>query len=149
MEEENDDDDDDEIKRPSWYEQYQELYEEIEKKKEEFDKIDPKTFKQIEEINNIFNEKISNNKPKDFIEYILTNYPYFNYNSSLKADLLKQDLKDLIKEISPCYHPDTSRNCLYNYVQFPLKILHILRCLHPVQRPQLVRPRPLPGDKAG
>jgi len=32
LEEENDDDDDDEIKRPSWYEQYQELYEEIKKK---------------------------------------------------------------------------------------------------------------------
>lgn len=120
LEEENDDDDDDEIKRPSWYEQYQELYEEIEKKKEEFDKIDPKTFKQIEEINNIFNEKISNNKPKDFIEYILTNYPYFNYNSSLKADLLKQDLKDLIKEISPCYHPDNykeiEKNLLYHEI---------------------------------
>ena len=105
----------DEEKTPEWYEQYEELCKEIEEKKEELEKIPPETLKKIEEINNVYNEKIKNNKPKEFIEFIFTNYPYNKFDISTKNILLQKNLKDLLADISPNYHPDN-----YGKDKFPI-----------------------------
>ena len=91
-----------------------EVNEKIEiKKKEvedELNKINEKNKIAINEINKIFDSKIKNNKPIEFIDFILDKYPFINYDPSKKEEIKNNDLENLLKKISPSYHPDNYKD---------------------------------------
>ena len=106
--------DDDEKPDPEWYKQLKELNKEIENKKKEIEELKNKQIQKIkndiDEINNIYEQKIKEGKPKEFLDFILQRYPFFNYDSSKKEELQGKSLEELLKDISPRYHPDNYRN---------------------------------------
>ena len=90
------------------------LNEEIKKKKKEIEsqkqKEDEENKNDIKDINRIFNEKIEENKPLEFIIYIIDNYPYNNFESSKKEELMKNSFKEVFRMIFPKYHPDNYKD---------------------------------------
>ena len=105
---------DDDQPKPKWYKNLMEVNEKIEiKKKEvedELNKINEKNKIAINEINKIFDSKIKNNKPIEFIDFILDKYPFINYDPSKKEKIKNNNLENLLKEISPNYHPDNYKD---------------------------------------
>ena len=76
---------------------------EIENKKKELEK---KFNKCKDELREIFNNKINENKPKEFLEYITNKYPYTNFDLNKNEELMKKDFEFIFKDIFPKYHPD-------------------------------------------
>ena len=98
-----------------WIRQYEELKEDIEEKKKQLKKLTDdkaqKIKKCLEEINNIYNTKVKEEKkPMDFINFILTKYHYtgFDSNSSILSNGMS--IKEVIEDIFPRYHPDNYNN---------------------------------------
>ena len=113
--ENNDDNDDAEEKhRHNWYKQLIEVNEKIAKKKKEIEDEKKKhneiIKKDIELINKNYNDNIQNNKPNEFIFFILENYPYINFKKTKFEDFKQKSLEELLKEISPNYHPDNYKD---------------------------------------
>ena len=111
---EKDDDDD-----PKWYKQLIEINEQIKKKKEEEEEKGKKQLlienkKYIDEINYIFDEKINEKKPIEFLYYLLENYPFINCDESKIENLKKNNFKELFNIIFPKYQPDNYSD-LKNY----------------------------------
>ena len=109
---ENDDDDDEDEKKPKpeWYEQLMEVNKEIEEKEKEIEEENNKQKqifkKEIEIINKNYNDNVENNKPNEFIFFVLEKYPFINFNKSNIEEFKQKSLEELLKEISPSYHPD-------------------------------------------
>ena len=93
----------------NWIVEYNQLKEEIEKDPTE--KPVPKEYlKKIEEIDNLYNNKVrKEKKPKEFLEFIIKNYPYIGH---LKTRVSLNDLscETILEEICPKYHPDNYLN---------------------------------------
>ena len=101
--------DDDE--EPEWHKKLEELNKEIEMKRIEIEnqkKIDEETsIKSINEINNVFKEKVERDKnPMEFLEFIIENYPYINFDPSKKEELMQDSFENIFKNIFPRYHSD-------------------------------------------
>ena len=69
-------------------------------------KINEKNKIAINEINNIYEKKIKDKKPIEFIDFILEKYPFKNYDPSKKKKILNNSLEYILKEVLPRYHPD-------------------------------------------
>jgi len=97
-----------------WYKELENLNEEIEKKKEEIEneknKNVEKIKKAIENIKNIFDNKKKERKPKEFLEFIIENYPFSKCNSSRKESLKQKSFEDIFHEIFGLYHPDNYKD---------------------------------------
>ena len=120
---ENDDEDEEE---PEWYKNLaiinqqidtvKKLYEEEERKKQD-------AAEKIEELNNVFNNKIKEQKPMEFIEFILEKYPLNNLAPSIKEKIKENNLDNILKEIIPKYHPDNAKDKFHNYIYHQIYIL--------------------------
>ena len=97
----------DENEFSNWSINYEEMKKEIETKKEallliEKEKIKIKNKSIIEELNNLYKNKMSEKKPKEFIEFILQNYPYHGYDyDASKTSSCYMNVEYLISK----YHP--------------------------------------------
>ena len=104
----------DEDDEPEWHKQLTQINEEIEAKKKQIEsqmKIENENNKKIiSDINKIFKEKIDENKPKEFIDYLLDNYPFVNFNSNQKEELNQKSFEEEFKIIFPRYHPDNYKD---------------------------------------
>ena len=89
----------------SWLPQYEELKEQIKEKNKPLTP-DEQYLKAKEELNHLYNRKIKQEKkPMEFIDFILTNYPFIGYEKS--KDLIKNSVCENIRAyIYPKYHPD-------------------------------------------
>lgn len=100
---------------PDWHKQLMILNEEIEKKRIEIENqiiIDKKKIDEaINEINNVFKQKVvDGNQPMEFIQYLIENYPFINFDSSQKEELMQDSFKKTFKSIFPRYHPDNYKD---------------------------------------
>ena len=91
---------------PEWHKKLSDLNKEIETKRSLINNPENTNKNNIDEINNNFNDNIKENKPIDFIHFILEKYPFFNYDSSQKEMLKNKDFQELFYTIFPKYHPD-------------------------------------------
>ena len=95
-----------------WYTQYLELKNEIKKKKEELLKPDPiiveNNKKSITELENLYQTKMKEKKPNEFIDFIIKKYPYIGYDES-KISFKDMNCGEIIGIIFPKYHPDNYR----------------------------------------
>ena len=116
QENEDDDDDDDNEKKPKpeWYQQLMEVNQKIDKKKKEIEDEENKQNeiikKEIDSINENYKNIVENNKPNEFIFFILEKYPFINFNKSKIEDFKQKSLEELLKEIGPYYHPDNYKD---------------------------------------
>ena len=115
QENEDDDDDDNEKKpKPEWYQQLMEVNQKIDKKKKEIEDEENKQNeiikKEIDSINENYKNIVENNKPNEFIFFILEKYPFINFNKSKIEDFKQKSLEELLKEIGPYYHPDNYKD---------------------------------------
>ena len=75
---------------------------------------------QKEEILNVYEGKIKENNPKEFLEYIIDNYPYNKLDPSKKEELKKENFESLLKKIYPLYQPDNYKDEIYHYIYVKL-----------------------------
>ena len=93
-----------------WVEQYNELKEEIEEKKEKLSQLGEDKLKEIkkaiEDMNKLYNIKIrEEKKPMEFINFIIKKYPFISYDKN--KDLLNNiNYEKIFEIIFPKYHPD-------------------------------------------
>ena len=89
-----------------WKENYESLKKEItEKKKEIQNKKISENSKYIEELNQLYDEKMKDNKPNEFLEFIIEKYPFINIGKIIE-NLKMKELKDKFYAIFGKYHPD-------------------------------------------
>ena len=104
-------DDEDE---PNWHKTLEEINVQIDKKKKEIEKIKNNELEKNDRaINNIvtcFNENMRENKPMEFIKFILEDYPYANFDPEKKDELLKNEFEQIFEIIFPKYHPDNYKD---------------------------------------
>ena len=67
----------------------------------------------IDEVNNIYNNKIKENKPMEFLNFITEKYPYANFNNSKNENLNKDNFEEYFITIFPKYHPDNYKGHKY------------------------------------
>ena len=108
---------DDDDNEPDWHKQLRQVNEEINQrekeinqKEKEFTNKEDENKSIIKDINNIFKKKIEENKPKEFLEFIIEKYPFNNLNSQLKEELLKKDFEEVFEIIFPKYQPDNYKD---------------------------------------
>ena len=109
---------------PNWHKTLEEINAQIDKKKKELEKIkNTELEKNDRAINNIvmsFNENMRENKPMEFIKFILEDYPYSNFDPEKKDELLQNDFEKIFEIIFPKYHPynykDRSDFLIYNEI---------------------------------
>ena len=104
-------DDEDE---PNWHKTLEEINLQINQKKKELEKIkNTELEKNDRAINNIvmsFNENMRENKPLEFIKFILEDYPYSNFDPEKKDELLENEFEKIFEIIFPKYHPDNYKD---------------------------------------
>ena len=108
--------DEDDEEKPKWLEDLLEINRKIEQiPKNEDNKIIsiPEIQNLIEEIKNVFNAKMNEKKPAEFLNFILDKYPYINLDSSLKGVLFQMEFEEYFKTIFPKYHPDNYKDNKY------------------------------------
>ena len=108
--------DEDDEEKPKWLEDLLEINRKIEQiPKNEDNKIIsiPEIQNLIEEIKNVFNTKMNEKKPAEFLNFILDKYPYINLDSSLKGVLFQMEFEEYFKTIFPKYHPDNYKDNKY------------------------------------
>ena len=97
----------------NWYIQYNELKDDIINKKKELEEENKnnkiKYEKFIEELREIYKNKMKEKKPKEFIEFILDKYPYVSYDPS-KSFSNDMSCEQIIEVIYAKYHPDNYSN---------------------------------------
>ena len=97
----------------NWYIQYNELKDDIINKKKELEEKNKnnkiKYEKFIEELREIYKNKMKEKKPKEFIEFILDKYPYVSYDPS-KSFSNDMSCEQIIEVIYAKYHPDNYSN---------------------------------------
>ena len=93
----------------NWIIEYNQLKEEIERDPTE-KPISKEYLKKIEEIDNLYNNKVrKEKKAKEFIDFIIKNYPHNAYDKT-KVSLKGLNCEDILEEIYPKYHPDNYLN---------------------------------------
>ena len=117
--------DDDDFQEPDWHKALMKINKNIEEKKKEYDRIEEEKrketyLKQKEEILNVYEGKIKENNPKEFLEYIIDNYPYNKLDPSKKEELKKESFESLLKKIYPLYHPDNYKDEIYHDIYVKL-----------------------------
>ena len=95
-------DPDDKETHPNWYAKYLELSEKIDKIGDDTN-ISPDIIKKKEEIKDIFDNKMKEQKPMEFLDLILEKYPCINFNAS---SINKENFENYFIDIFPKYHPD-------------------------------------------
>ncbi len=89
-----------------WLSKYEDLKKEIaETKQEELLKKKVDNSEYINELNKVYKEKMEENKPMEFLDFIIQKYP-FTGAEKLKEELKVKDLKDKFYEVFPLYSPD-------------------------------------------
>ena len=89
-----------------WLSKYEDLKKEIaETKQEELLKKKVDNSEYINELNKVYKEKMEENKPMEFLDFIIQKYP-FTEAEKLKEELKVKDLKDKFYEVFPLYSPD-------------------------------------------
>ena len=111
--------DDDDFEEPEWHKTLNEINKEIQELKTKYEQEqEEKNLKEYlpkkEEIQKIYDEKINGDKPKEFLEYIIDNYPFINLDSSKKEELKKESFESLLCKIYPLYQPDSYRDKIYS-----------------------------------
>ena len=98
--------------KPNWLKQLSEINIEIKNKEIQIkEEILKNNQKNINEIEKIFNNKINeNNKPIEFLYYIIDRYPFSNCDNSEKNSLNQKNFEEIFNKIFPLYHPDNYRN---------------------------------------
>jgi hypothetical protein len=77
---------------------------EIDKKKQSLlSSTNPEVEEHKALIKDYYNQKMKENKPIEFLYFIIEKYPCVNYNPS---QMKQKNFKELFKEIFPNYHPD-------------------------------------------
>ena len=100
---------------PIWYKTLKEINEKIEAEKQAFEeelrKKEEESKIKIEELNILFNNKKNEQKPIEFIQFILEKYPYKNLTPDKIENLIKEgNLEKILKEITPKYLPDNAKD---------------------------------------
>ena len=108
-------DEDGDFQEPDWYKALMKINENIEEKKKEYERIEEEKKRKIflqqkEEVLNVYEGKIKENNPKEFLEYIIDNYPYNKLDPFKKEELKKENFESLLKNIYPLYHPDNYKD---------------------------------------
>ena len=89
-----------------WLSKYEDLKKEIaETKQEELLKKKVDNSEYINELNKVYKEKMEENKPMEFLDFIIQKYPFAGAEK-LKEELKVKDLKDKFYEVFPLYSPD-------------------------------------------
>ena len=89
-----------------WLSKYEDLKKEIaETKQEELLKKKVDNSEYINELNKVYKEKMEENKPMEFLDFIIQKYP-FTEAEKLKEELKVKALKDKFYEVFPLYSPD-------------------------------------------
>lgn len=115
-----DDDDNEDFEEPEWHKNLNEINKDIKEKRIEYEREEEEKRKKIylpkkEEIMKIYKEKIEEgNKPKEFLEYLIDNYPYIKYDPSKKEELMKESFETLFYIIYPLYQPDSYEDKIYH-----------------------------------
>ena len=112
--------DNDDFEEPDWHKDLNKINDNIQQKKIEYERIEEEKKRKIylqkkEEIMKIYEEKIErDNKPKEFLEYIIDKYPFIKYDPSKKEELKKESFESLFNKIYPLYHPDDFNDKIYS-----------------------------------
>jgi hypothetical protein len=111
--------DEDDFQEPEWHKALEKINENIQEKKKEYDSIEEEKRRKIylqknKEIMNVYEGKIKENNPKEFLEYIIDNYPYYKLDPSKKEEIKKESFESLLKNIYPLYHPDNYKDKIYH-----------------------------------
>ena len=115
-----DDDDNEDFEEPEWHKNLIKINKDIQEKKIEYEREEEEKRMKIylpkkEEIMKIYKEKIEeDDKPKEFLEYLLDNYPYIKYDPTKKGELLKLSIESLFYKIYPLYQPDSYEDKIYH-----------------------------------
>jgi hypothetical protein len=118
-------DEDGDFQEPDWYKALMKINENIEEKKKEYERIEEEKKRKIflqqkEEVLNVYEGKIKENNPKEFLEYIIDNYPYNKLDPFKKEELKKENFESLLKTIYPLYQPDNYKDEIYHYIYVKL-----------------------------
>ena len=115
-------DDIDDFEEPDWHKDLNEINNKIEEKRNEYQREEEEKKRKIhsekkEEITKVYEEKIEkDNKPKEFLEYLIDNYPFNMYDPSKKEELKKESFESLFSKIYQLYHPDNFNDDIYSYI---------------------------------
>ena len=115
-------DDIDDFEEPDWHKDLNEINNKIEEKRNEYQREEEEKKRKIhsekkEEITKVYEEKIDkDNKPKEFLEYLIDNYPFNMYDTSKKEELKKESFESLFSKIYQLYHPDNFNDDIYSYI---------------------------------
>ena len=97
-----------------WLKELEAINEQITTKKEEIENEkninNANNQKDINDIKIIFKNKIKDNKPKEFIYFLIENYPFYKYDSFQQKFLDQKSFEELFQIIFPLYHPDNYRD---------------------------------------
>ena len=97
-----------------WYNQLLEIKEKIKEKEEEEEnkkrEIEKKNKKAIDDINIYYKNIKKEDKPHEFLDFLIDKYPFSKYNSSQSEALKQKGFEELFKEIFPLYHPDNYKD---------------------------------------
>ena len=108
-------------KEPKWVSQYNELKKNIlTKKEEELNKIEEQNLRKykphIEQLKELYANRMKEKKPMEFLDYIINNYPFIG-KDELEDDLKTKVFENKFKTIFPKYHPDNYKgrddHCIY------------------------------------
>ena len=93
-----------------WVEQYNELKEAIEEKREKLSQLGEEKLKEInkaiEDMNNLYNIKVGKEKkPMEFIDFIIKKFPFIGYEN-FKGMLNDTNYEKIVDNVFPKYHPD-------------------------------------------
>ena len=111
--------DDDDFTEPDWHKALEKINKNIQEQKKEYERIEEEKRTTIylqkkKEIMSVYEGKIKENNPKEFLEYIIDNYPYYKLDPSKKDELKKESFESLLKKIYPLYHPDNYKDKIYH-----------------------------------
>ena len=115
-------DDIDDFEEPDWHKDLNEINNKIKEKRIEYEREEEEKKRKIhsekkEEITKVYEEKIDkDNKPKEFLEYLIDNYPFNMYDPSKKEELKKESFESLFSKIYQLYHPDNFNDDIYSYI---------------------------------
>ena len=115
-------DDIDDFEEPDWHKDLNEINNKIKEKRNEYQREEEEKKRKIhsekkEEITKVYKEKIEkDNKPKEFLEYLIDNYPFNMYDPSKKEELKKESFESLFSKIYQLYHPDNFNDDIYSYI---------------------------------
>ena len=107
---------------PIWIKKYLKIKKEI-KNIDNNVIITPEIQSLIDEVNNIYNNKIEEKKPIEFLNFIIEKYPYAKNNNSKYENLNKGNFEEYFSSVFHKYHPDNYKDHKYYQIYNEIYIL--------------------------